>query len=314
MAKLLRVRLQKISDKNVIRVITSNGYIENDKGKKYPIKTRHDRKVAVSKINVNGKTFNANVTKLVAESFLINPYMYNDVKHIDGNIENNDMSNLEWVHDAMQIAIANGEEFKDVSYNNEYKISTNGIVIRVYDSYATNKNGDKIPIEHVVKKLKPKINNAGKGYYHVNMPCIENGVKVLKTKLIHRLVAEAFIPNLENKSQVNHIDGNKLNNHVSNLEWNTSLENIQHAIENGLIKQKGEDSSCTTITNDTVKLIIQDLLDGKRGVDISKKYDMHESVVGSIKAKRRWKSVWDKDFPNQSCIIREYTKTKKLKD
>ena len=311
MSKLLRIRLQKISDKNVIRFITSNGYIENDKGKRYKVKTFPNRKVAVSKINVNGKTFNANVTKLVAESFLINHLGFNDVTHIDGNIENNHMSNLEWTPDAMQIAIANGEEFKDVSYNNEYKISDHGTLISVYDRYVTNKNGDKIPMEHVVKKLKPAIDNSGKGYYYVDIPCIENGVKIVKNKLIHRLVAEAFIPNLENKSQVNHIDGNKLNNHVSNLEWNTSLENTQHAIRTGLRKQDGEDNNNATMTNETVKLIIQDLLDGKRNIDIAKKYDVHKSVIGSIKAKRKWKSVWDKYFPNQSCVIKKMHKNKK---
>jgi hypothetical protein len=90
------------------------------------------------------------------------------------------------------------------------------------------------------KNLKIKYNytytkepNDYNGYAHISIRFDEFGSKVIG---IHRLVAAMFIPNPNNYNVVNHKDGNKLNNHVENLEWCTQKENIQHAINTGLRK------------------------------------------------------------------------------
>ena len=79
------------------------------------------------------------------------------------------------------------------------------------------------------KMISKRINT--KGYYAVNL-CI-NGQ--CKTYALHRLVAISFLDNPRNLPQVNHKDGNKLNNKLENLEWVTAKENVVHAIKTGLV-------------------------------------------------------------------------------
>jgi len=126
------------------------------------------------------------------------------------------------------------EIYKDIKgYEGIYQISNLGSVKRLeYKRYNKKAKAFVIYKEHL---LKPIINNA-KGYKVVSL-CKDG---IIKIKTIHRLVAETFIPNSSNYKCVNHLDGNKMNNDISNLEWCTYSENIQHAYRIGLNKKNKE--------------------------------------------------------------------------
>ena len=105
------------------------------------------------------------------------------------------------------------EEFRSIRSNPKYSISSNGRVVN-------SRNKEKA------------LQDTTDGYLKVDL--YDNGDRI--TKRVHRLVAEAFIPNPDNKPDINHKDGNKQNNAVDNLEWVTKSENMQHAYQTGLAK------------------------------------------------------------------------------
>ena len=104
--------------------------------------------------------------------------------------------------------------------------------------------------------LKPHIKE--NGYCQVKLFISYNPLTKKKkyTHLyLHRIVAQAFIPNLEGKSEVNHLDGNKQNNCVSNLEWCTKAENMQHAVKTHLLvkERKLSEEELTLFLDDYIK-------------------------------------------------------------
>lgn len=124
--------------------------------------------------------------------------------------------------------------------------------------------------------LKPQPN--AKGYLRV---CI-GGIKYF----VHRLVAERYIPNPENKEQVNHIDGNKLNNSVTNLEWTSNKENRIHAVKNKLHLQ-GEDCPWSKLTQENITFIRNNL--NLTNKELAKKFNVSVSTISDIKNYKTWK-------------------------
>lgn len=147
----------------------------------------------------------------------------------------------------------------------DYKITQEGIVI--------NKTNGHI--------LKPQPNS--KGYLRV----VIGGER----KFVHRLVAEKYIPNPNNYQQVNHIDGNKQNNSVENLEWVSNQENRDHAVKNGLHLQ-GEDCPWSILNWEKVEYI-------RNHPEFSikyfaEKYGVSERTIRDVRNYNTWKNKIEK--------------------
>lgn len=143
--------------------------------------------------------------------------------------------------------MASQEVWKPIlGYEGLYEISNHGNV----RSYKNGKWGIR---------AEPRAIFGQKGKHYKTVPLCRDGSK--KTRPIHRLVAEAFLPNPENLSDVNHKDGNKDNNQVDNLEWCTHAENMRHAsindiggfnrrkiicLENGIVYKSVTDAAAKT--------------------------------------------------------------------
>ncbi len=176
------------------------------------------------------------------------------------------------------------EEWKPVvNFEEYYEVSTFGNV-KSFDRSVTGVNGKLYNSKGKDISVSTK-SNAGYKQAHFSV----------KSKSycrdVHRLVAIAFIPNPENYPIVNHIDGNKENNHVDNLEWCTYKQNSKHAFDNKLTPT-GEMCSFSKLTEKEV-LEIYDLAHNSDLLqpEIAKKFNIEKGTVSKIKLGTMWRRV-----------------------
>lgn len=158
-------------------------------------------------------------------------------------------------------------------YEGLYAVDSNG---NVY-SLVTNASRRK-------RILKPYYKN---GYLAVHL--YKDGK--CKHFYIHRLVAEAFLENKSDYKEVNHIDCNKTNNSVGNLEWCNRARNLKHSYENGL-KRQGELHGMSKLKNNEVEEIRKQL-GRKSQSELANEFKVSQSTISAIKTGRLWK-VGDK--------------------
>ena len=161
------------------------------------------------------------------------------------------------------------------------------------------KDTDGFPNYQVSNHGRVKNNRTGKilkpyqtrGYLRVSI-YNESG---RKCKLVHRLVAEAFLPNPHRKPAVNHINGCKTDARVCNLEWVSASENMSHAHSNGLrpkINTQGEKNGFSKLTEAQVIEIKQLLAEGNiKQKTIGSQFNVSRETISSIKNGRRWQKV-----------------------
>jgi len=173
------------------------------------------------------------------------------------------------------------EIWKDiVGYEGYYQVSNYGR-IRTLDKISKNRWG-----EYLKRGKMRKLYLTKHGY--VQMDLSKFGRK--KSFKVHRLLAIAFIPNPENKRCVNHIDGNKTNNHIDNLEWVTDSENVIHGFKIGLITRPlGQDHHGSKLTDKDVLYIRSEK--SISNVEIAKKYGLCRSTIIKIKSRILWSHI-----------------------
>lgn len=187
-------------------------------------------------------------------------------------------------------------EWRPIKNAPYYLVSDEGHVKSV-ERFVKTFNGEKECLRHIPETYPLKEKDI-RGYKNVSIIQYDLDMKPIKRYMrqVHRLVLETFNPvcNMENL-QVNHIDGNKSNNKLSNLEWVTPKENTVHAhkVLNHKRDQDGENNSMSKLTTNQVIEIIKRINGRKKERDskIAKDYGVSRKTIENIRLNRTWKHI-----------------------
>lgn len=182
-------------------------------------------------------------------------------------------------------------------YEGIYEVSNTGVVrsldrVLVYE----NPRFKSLRMDNLKGKVLKQFPSGSRGYLKV---ILYNGGKI-KNRYTHSLVAEAFIPRSNESLQVNHKDNNILNNHVSNLEWVTQHENIQHSV-----RQKrhtyGERNTQSKLKDSDILAIREMRSQGMLLKEIGDKFGICFGTVGQIVRGDSWKHLLGKQHDNPAA-------------
>lgn len=188
-----------------------------------------------------------------------------------GHWENRTLENLSHVHEGILYI----EEWKPISgYEGLYEISSFGRV-KSLNRY------------HQRTEFIVKLQLSNKGYCRIALYKDAKGKKYQ----IHRLVANHFIQNPENKPEPNHKKGIKTDNMFKNLEWVTKSENLKHATSTGLKTQFGEKNPIAKLNKDKILQIRALLKEGKSLTTIGNLYGVKFQTISDIKRGKIWSHI-----------------------
>lgn len=192
------------------------------------------------------------------------------------------------------------EVWKDIDGFENYQISDLGR-IKSKQRIVTNQNGSYVKSEKILKTHVMKC-----GYLAIVLRDKEQKRHLLK---IHRLLAENFIPNPNNYPFINHIDGDKTNCNLDNLEWCTPKQNTQHAIRTGLrpkVTGRNIQRICK-VNQDTKK--IEDVYESFSEAARKNGLNSIGGIYSACKSKRNYGGFfWIKENDYNNGLIKEFTK------